>query len=149
MHLSWSVLIILCGCRSHSTAAALLHGGSTSGAIIGRRGRVAQLTTLIPGIHSSAALFLSLASRSLGLLSETYPDFLLHAWRTREMALQRLPDTCFVIVTSSARALKQIHEKYLGPITDYCLFLSGLPWGSRLLSPDMSCICTRLCWAWR
>lgn len=43
----------LCGRRSHSTAAALLHGGSTSAAIIGRRGRVAQLTVLIPEVHSS------------------------------------------------------------------------------------------------
>lgn len=48
MHLSWSGLIILCSRRSHSTAAALLHGGSTSAAIIGRGAWVAQLTMLIP-----------------------------------------------------------------------------------------------------
>lgn len=69
MHLSWSGLIILCGRRSHSTAAAaLLHGGSTSGAIIGRRGSAAQLTVLIPGSRSSAGLFKSLPCRSYSLL---------------------------------------------------------------------------------
>lgn len=60
MHHSWSfpsVLIILwrespAPHRSHSTAAALLHSRSTAKAIIGRRGKVAQLTMLIPGARA-------------------------------------------------------------------------------------------------
>ena len=81
VHHSWSfqpVLNILWSespvpLRSHSTAAALLYSRPTARAIIGRRGRVAQLTRLIPRSQSSAVLFKSLPCRSQWLISEMPP----------------------------------------------------------------------------
>lgn len=65
IHHSWSFLSLLCEVsphplRSHSTAAALLYNRATARAIKGRRGKVAQLTLLIPRSQSSAVLFKSL-----------------------------------------------------------------------------------------
>lgn len=65
VHHSWSfqsALIILWSdspapLRSHSTAAALLYSRPIARAIIGRRGRVAQLTRLIPRSQCSAVPF--------------------------------------------------------------------------------------------
>ena len=81
VHHSWSfksVLIILWSespatLRSHSTAAALLFGRPTARAIIGRRGRVAQLTVLIPRSQSSAVLFKSIACGSWRLIGKMSP----------------------------------------------------------------------------
>lgn len=130
MHLSWSGLIILCDLRSHSTAAALLHGGSTSGAIIGRRAWVAQLTMLIPGSQSPAALFKSLPCRSLRLVSETYLD-VFHAGRMCQMLLaseQTLSDTGF----AKYHHQHQLHTKS-SSILSLCSEMSGFVCCLRLI----------------
>lgn len=69
-----------------------------------------------------------------------------------------LSHTCFVKyhpqhqlhAKSSSIFVPQVRNVWLLSLlaADNFLFLSGLRWGSRLLSPDMSCISTRLCSAW-